>query len=199
MPMVCFDRIIDSLNTHKVYVDNYTSAYNATLHLIKNGYKRIACITNAALLSISRDRVEGYKKALEDKKLPIDESIIAYCSHGGMIYEEVEEVMQKLLKNKPDAIIACSDKITTNIMRYAQKKKIIIPNELGLIGFSNLDLTELLSPSLSVVRQPAYEMGKRAAELLISMIESKRPVTDFEQVVLPAEVFQRESSAKRKN
>jgi LacI family transcriptional regulator len=97
---------------------------------------------------------------------------------------------------KPDAIIACSDKITTNAMRFCKKEKIAIPEKLGLIGFSNLDLTELLSPSLSVVRQPAGDMGKKAAELLLSMIESKRAVTEFQTVVLPAEIHERESSIK---
>ena len=201
MPIVCFDRVIDSLETHKVIVDNFMASYNATIHLIKNGYKHIACIANASLLSISRDRVEGYKKAMKDKKLPINESSIYFCPHGGLNYEEVEQVMQKIMKSKDniEAIIACSDKVTTNIMRYCNLKKVIIPERLALIGFSNLDFTELLSPSLSVVRQPAYEMGKKAAELLISMIESKRPVLDFETVILPAEILQRTSSTKRKN
>jgi LacI family transcriptional regulator len=132
--------------------------------------------------------------------MPFDEKSIYYCPHGGLIYEEVEQVMNQLLKskNKPDAVIACSDKITTNVMRYCNQKKVAIPESLALIGFSNLDFTELLSPSLSVVRQPAYEMGKKAAELLITMIESKRPVLDFETVILPAELMQRSSSAKRK-
>lgn len=199
MPIVCFDRVIDSLETHKVIVDNFMASYNATIHLIKNGYKNIICIANASLLSISRDRVEGYKKAMNEKKLPISESSIYYCPHGGLNYEEVEQVMQKIMKSKAktDAIIACSDKVTTNILRYCNLKKIIIPEKLGLIGFSNLDFTELLSPSLSVVRQPAYEMGKKAAELLISMIESKRPVLDFETVILPAEIIQRTSSTKK--
>lgn len=198
MPMVSFDRTVDDLNTHKVIVDNFTSAYNATIHLIRNGFKKIACITGSALLSISKERVEGYKKALTDALLPFDESMIAYCLNGGMIYEEVEEALKQLLQspNKPDAIFACSDKITTSTMKYCQQNKIIIPDEIGLIGYSNLDLTELLSPSLSVVRQPAYEMGRKAAELLLSMIESKRPVTEFELITLPSEILQRASSTK---
>jgi LacI family transcriptional regulator len=82
-------------------------------------------------------------------------------------------------------------------MRYCQIKKIKIPTKIGLLGFSNLDLTDLLTPSLSVVRQPASEMGRIAAELLIKTIESKRAVTTFEEVILPTELFQRASSAKK--
>lgn len=199
MPLVSFDRVVDHLNMHKVKVDNYKGGYDATQHLIKNGYKKIACIASSAYLSISEERVAGYKDALIEKKMGVDENLIDYCLHSGLIYEEVEDIMNKLMKqkNKPDAILACSDKITTNIMRYCQDKKIKIPAKIGLLGFSNLDLTDLLTPSLSVVKQPAAEMGRIAAELLIKMIESKRPTTTFEEVILPTELFQRASSAKK--
>jgi LacI family transcriptional regulator len=79
-------------------------------------------------------------------------------------------------------------------MRYLKKERIRIPDDMAVVGFSNLDLTDLLSPPLSVVRQPAYEMGRVAAELLIGVIESKKPVTEFENRVLPAELLVRESS-----
>jgi DNA-binding LacI/PurR family transcriptional regulator len=100
-----------------------------------------------------------------------------------MLYEEVENALNELLKlkTKPDAILASADKLTTNCLRYFKKLKIKVPDDVALIGFSNLDLTDLLSPSLSVVRQPAYEMGQLSTELLIQQIESKRPVKDFER------------------
>lgn len=200
LPIVCFDRIIDGINTYKVIADNFKGAYDATTHLIKNGFKRIGVLSNSEYLSITKERLAGYKKALEDNKIKFDESLIRQCYHGGMIYEEVEDAMNNLmkLKHKPDAIFASADKLTTNFMRYCKLRKINIPNEIAVIGFSNLDLTELLSPSLSVVRQPAFEMGKVAADLLIKMIESKRPITDFENIVMPAEIFQRESSVHQK-
>jgi LacI family transcriptional regulator len=201
MPLVFFDRIAAHINTHKVTVDNFKGAYDATQHLIRNGYTRIACIANAPQLSITSERVSGYQAALMEAGLPFVEGNLAYCKHGGLIYEEVETAMKQLLKQKvkPDAIIGCADKITTNVMRYAQKKQLNIPNDIALIGFSNLDLTDLLSPALSVVRQPAGEMGKIAAELLIKMIESKRPLTEFQHVSLPPEIFQRSSSSMKKN
>lgn len=198
MHMVSFDRTVDFGEIHKVKVDNFKAAYEATTHLIQSGFKKIACIANAAFLSITVERVEGYKAALKDHNLPVIDENIDFCLHGGLIYEEVESAMNKKMlgNNKPDAILACSDKITTNSMRYCQKNKIVIPKQLALLGFSNLDLTDLLSPSLSVVRQPAYEMGRIASELLIKQIESKRPITQFENVVLPAELHLRDSTYK---
>ncbi len=199
LPIVCFDRIIENIDTHKVIVDNFKGAYDATDHLAKNGFKKIAILANSEFLSITKERLAGYKKALEDNNIKVDEKYIKACPHGGMIYEEVDEAMDELfkMKQKPDAIFASADKLTTNCMRYCKAHNINIPEDMAVIGFSNLDLTELLSPSLSVVRQPAFEMGRIAAELLIKMIESKRPETEFENIVLPAELFVRESSARK--
>jgi LacI family transcriptional regulator len=198
MNMVSFDRVVDFPDIHKVSVDNFKAAYEATTHFIKNGYTNIACVANASFLSITKERVEGYTAALRDHNIKLNPENIYYCLHGGMNYDEVENIMNKAMngKVKPDAILGCSDKITTSIMRYCQTANIAIPHQVGLVGFSNLDLTDLLNPSLTVVRQPAYEMGRIAAELLIKQIESKRPTKDFEDVVLATALLQRASSEK---
>ena len=73
-----------------------------------------------------------------------------------------------------------------------------MPVDIAMIGFSNLDLTDLLSPSLSVIRQPAYEIGQIATQLLIKQIENKRPTTDFEKIILPPQMIIRESSGAKK-
>lgn len=199
-PIVSFDRIIDPIETHKVYVDNFKGAYDATEHLIKSGFKNIAILANGSSLSITKERLAGYQKALEDHKIPFNEKYLKVCSHAGMSYEEVEQAMNELmkLKPKPDAIFSASDKLTTSFVKYCKLKKINIPETLGVIGFSNVDFTELLTPALSVVRQPAFEMGRIATDLLIKMIESKRPVTDFEHIVLPTDIYIRESTQLHK-
>ena len=117
---------------------------------------------------------------MQENGVPVRKGLIAHCDNGGMVYAEVETAMKNLLKQKPDVIFAGSDKITTGCMKFLKAKKINIPKELALIGFSNNDLTELLNPSLSVIRQPAFEMGQAAMTLLLSLIESKRPQTKFE-------------------
>jgi DNA-binding LacI/PurR family transcriptional regulator len=200
LPIVFVDRMIESIDTHKVVADNFKGAYDATTHLIRNGYKRIAHLANSAYLSITKERAAGYRQALADAKMEFNEGYLQHCLHGGMIYDEVDKAMNEFMnqKHKPDAIFASADKLTTNSMRYCRAKGIVIPDDLALVGFSNLDLTDLLSPSLSVVRQPAFEMGEVSAELLIKTIESKRPVMEFETRVLPAELFIRESSGKKK-
>jgi DNA-binding LacI/PurR family transcriptional regulator len=196
MPIVFFDRIVDEIMTHKVIVDNYKGAYDAAAHLIHNGYKRIALITNAPVLSIAKERLRGYLAALNDNHVETDESLIKHCTHGGMILQEVEDAVDELLQldSRPDAILAGADKLTTGCLRFLKAKGFDVPNDIALVGFSNTDLTELLDPPLSVIRQPAFEMGEVAIQLLLQLIESKKPVTEFETRMLATELLIRDST-----
>ena len=131
----------------------------------------------------------------------MDDALIKYCQHGGMILSEVEEVVNELfgLQQQPDAIFATADKLTTNCLRLLKARGLIVPTDMGLLGFSNTDLTELLDPPLSIIKQPAFEMGEIATNLLLQLIESKRPVTAFETKVLPTELLIRGSTKKVKS
>jgi DNA-binding LacI/PurR family transcriptional regulator len=198
LPIVFFDRVTEEMNTHLVTVDNFNSAYKATVHLKENGYSRIACLTNSAHLSITKERIAGYRKALEDYSFIVDQNLIKYCNHGGIHSDETEKAMEALfeLKDRPDAIIGLSDKLTTGALRFLQNKGIKVPEEMGLIGFSNGEFTEFLNPSLSIIRQPAFTMGQTATELLLQVIESKRPVKEFTRKVLETELIVRNSTLK---
>jgi DNA-binding LacI/PurR family transcriptional regulator len=195
LPIVFYDRVVPEIETHKVIVDNVQGAFDATKHLIKKGHRRIAHIANAANLSITKERVQGYCKALTSFGIPIDEKLIKYCNHGGMLQDEVDVAMKDLFKltNKPDAIFASADKLTTGALRFLVAKKKRVPEDIGLIGFSNSELTELLNPPLTIIKQPAFEMGKLAMQSLLQLVESKRPVTDFVTHKLTAELISRGS------
>lgn len=196
-PIVFFDRVTDEIATHKVVVDNYKGAYDATQHLIDAGYTRIAHLASSAHLSITVERLNGYKAALADNKLPVTDQYIRYCNHGGMINDEIDDAVRELmeLKEKPNAIFCAGDRLTTGCLGALKKLGISIPETVGLVGFTNSVLVELLEPGLTAVKQPAFEMGQVATELLINMIESKKPVTEFETVVLQTDINIRESSA----
>jgi LacI family transcriptional regulator len=196
MPMVFFDRIVNEIETHKVIADNFGGSYNATSHLLELGYRNIALLSNASILSIAKERLGGYQAALEDHGIQLNECMLKYCEHGGMVLSELEHAIEELLslEQRPDAIFASSDKLTTGCLRILRKMNVAVPEEIGLIGFSNGDLTDLLSPSLSVVRQPAFEMGQRATRMLLQLIESKHPITEFTTEVLQTELFIRNST-----
>lgn len=196
LPIVFFDRISNEINTYKVIADNQKASYDATVHLIKKGFKKIAHITNAVNLSITKERLEGYKNALIEHDLPYNEKYVHYCNHGGMIAEEVDEALKLLMtqKQKPDAVVTASDRITTRLLSAVKKLKLKVPGNLSVVGFTNTNIPELFNPPLTTIRQPAFEMGQIATELLIKIIESKRPITEFETKTLNTELIVRESA-----
>ncbi len=198
-PIVFFDRITEKLKTHTVITDNYTSAYNATKHLIDSGYKKIAHLSSATHLSISKERLSGYKAALHDHNFEVNELYIKNCNHGGMIYKELEDAVMNLLKlpDRPDAIFSAGDKLTVSCLQTLNSMGVKVPDDIALAGFANTPLIGLLKPAITSVKQPAYEIGQKATELLIKLIESKRPVTEFEKVVLQSELHIRDSTRKK--
>ncbi|TWI95565.1 LacI family transcriptional regulator [Mucilaginibacter frigoritolerans] len=200
LPIVFFDRISEEINTHKVIADNFNGAFEGTQHLLDSGYKRIAHITSSPDISITRERLKGYTKALEDRGIAFNEDYVKYCMHGGRDLDEIKSALNDLLtiENRPDAIFTASDRITTTTLLLLQQMKVKIPDEIALLGFTNTQLADALNPSLSTIYQPGFEIGKNAIEMLISIIESKRPVTEFETRVLPTQLYIRNSSSPAK-
>ena len=199
LPIVFFDRVSTEIETHKVIVDNLGGAYQATTHLLDSGYKNIAHITSSVTSSVTKQRLEGYVNALEERGIEVKEQYIKYCLHGGLNLDELELAVDELLASepRPDAILTASDRITTSTMTLLHRKNIRIPQDVALVGFSNTVLADVLNPSLTSVHQPAFEIGRKATEMLLSIINSKRPVTEFENVILPTELFIRSSSASK--
>ncbi|MBD1362746.1 LacI family DNA-binding transcriptional regulator [Mucilaginibacter sp. ZT4R22] len=199
LPIVFFDRVTDEIDTHKVIADNFKGGYDATCHLLDSGYKRIAHITSPANISITKERFAGYSKALEEAGIAIDDDYIKYCPHGGRDIGEVENALNELLslKNKPDAIFTTSDRITTTTLMLLNRLKIKIPQEIALIGYTNTTLADVLNPSLSSVYQPGFEMGQKATQKLLELILAKRPVYEFETLVLPTQLVTRDSTARQ--
>lgn len=171
-PIVFFDRVSDQINTHKVVTDNFSGAFEATELLIKNGKKRIAFIGVANYLSISKERLAGYTAALEKHKIPFDESLVKLCGYEPENIERaILEVMD--LENKPDAIFSVSDRLALTCLSVFKKHNLKISKDFAYICFSNLKVADYFSPSITTISQPAFEMGQKATELLLEIIESK--------------------------
>ncbi|MXV52687.1 substrate-binding domain-containing protein [Pedobacter sp. HMF7647] len=197
LPIVFFDRVSSEIDTHKVIADNYKGAYDATDHLLQSGFKNIATITSSANVSITSERLEGYKKALTDSGITINDDYIKYCPHGGKTTEEIEKALNELLSLDiwPDAILTASDRITTTTLALLHKLHIKIPEDIALLGFTNTNLADVLFPPLSSVYQPGFDIGKNAVEMLLSLIQAKRPVEEFETRILPTKLYKRQSTA----
>ena len=96
LPMVFFDRVAEEIDTHQIVANNEKGAFEATSHLIETGYRKIAHLTSSAHLSISKERLSGYSRALAQHNIPINQDYIKHCPHGGMFHEEVETAIQEL-------------------------------------------------------------------------------------------------------
>lgn len=191
MPMVFFDRVPDDIHTHKIITNNEQGAFDATVHLIKSGRKKIAHITSSAHLSISIERLKGYTAALNEYGISINPDYIKYCPHGGMFPEETEQAVLALLnlKDKPDAIFIAGDRLSIGCLEVLKKLNVKVPEQMALSGFSNSDVLNLFEYPISSVRQPAFEMGEVATEMLLQLIESKYPITEFESRVIDTKLF----------
>lgn len=185
LPLVFFDRFSDQIDTHTVISDNFDGAFQATEHLILSGRMRIALITSIAWLSITQERMAGYKAALQKYGLPVDESLIRHCS--SFQEEEVGETMAKLfsLSPTPDALFVTSDRLTLSCLTLLKAQGVPIPQQIAFVGFTDLKVAHLLAPALTTVVQPAFEMGRTAAELLLDLIEQKTKPASFRQIKLP--------------
>jgi LacI family transcriptional regulator len=197
-PIVFFDRVAADINTHKVIANNFKGAYEATELLINTGFTKIAHLTNSNNLLISRDRFNGFKAALDKHNISFNYAWLKYCNHGGMIQEEVEQAVKDLLNldDRPEAIFITSDRLTTCCMSTLKNHGVKVPDGIAIVGFTNSDVAGLFDPPLTVVRQPAFQMGQMATEMLIQTIESKRPIEDYITREVETELIVRCSSKK---
>ncbi|TDB65980.1 LacI family DNA-binding transcriptional regulator [Arundinibacter roseus] len=194
IPVVFFDRISEQVQTHKVLVNDYEGAFEGTEHLIMQGCRRIAHISGPMGLNISRNRFNGYKDALAKHNLPLrDEWVVSadYSQSDGA--ERAYQLMA--LRERPDAIFAASDRIAIGVHWVLRQLGYRMPQDVALLGFSDLSISALLDPPLSSVAQPSFEMGRQAAELLLELIENKNTL-DFETRVLKTNLVVRGSTLK---
>lgn len=196
LPIVFFDRVANEIDTHKVIANNYQAAFDTTEHLIKSGSRKIAHLTNSPNLSITTERLDGFKAALEKHNVSFNPAYLKNCEHGGMIQDEVEVAVTELLAlaDRPDAIFIASDRLSSGCLTSLKKHGVKIPADIAIAGFTNSDVAELFDPALTTVRQPAFKIGQIATQMLIQLIESKHPVTEFETRMLDAELIIRASS-----
>lgn len=193
IPLVLFDRVADNIDCPKINTDDYKSSYRATEHLIENGCKNIAFLSISNHLSISNKRMNGYADAIKTNGLSNEDNLIVECSNDE---GENKSILKKLLKSKkrPEAIFASVEKLALNAYEVCKELKINIPNDVKVIGFSNLQTASLLHPSLTTITQPAYEMGREAASILFKIIEKRGYNLIMEKTTLKSEIIFREST-----
>lgn len=195
IPLVLFDRIVPDILAPSVKLDNEAGGFMATEHLIKQGYRRIAILAGPKNLGIGNQRMDGYLNALKKYKIKSDEKLIIHCDFNqDKAYTATKELL--MMKNRPDAIFTISDRMALGAMLAIKEKKLRMPEDIGLVGFNNEPITSLLTPQISSVDMPAFEIGKVAAKLFIEVMNQKEN-NKIEEHVLKPKLFVRGSSDRK--
>jgi LacI family transcriptional regulator len=197
IPIVIFDKINKLINCSKVSIDDQLAAYNSVSYLIEKGYRRIAHFRGSLMPQNSIDRFLGYKKALTNHGIEYDPTLVYLCDNNDD-FDDGYMNAQKLLKeqNNVDAIFAITDVIAVGILKCFNEKGVKIPEDIAVFGFSDWFMASVVTPTLSSVIQPGFEMGRKATEILIEEIKNLNTNTpySFQNVVLPTSLVIREST-----
>jgi len=191
VPLVFFDRILPLPQHSQVSMDNYGGAFAAVDWAIRAGYTHIAHLCGFSHLLISRQRRDGYVDALTKSRLPVRSEWILETRFGE---EGGAESFHKLWgqAEKPELIFTVSDSVALGVYQAAREYGLRIPEDISVIGFSDIEFASLLSPPLTTVHEPAEELGKQAAALLIEEIENE-DAPHPQQRILPTKLIVRQS------
>lgn len=194
--LIQFDRINESVPSHCVITDNKEAAYNAVKHLIDKGYSKIALLGGSNHLSNYKDRKEGYLKALNEAELNIPYN---YVIENAITLERGMEAALELLNSKfpPDAFFAVSDYSALGALRAAESLNLTIPEQVGIMGFSNEKFTLLINPSLSSVDQNCSKLGSDAANIFFDHILAEKSTEKYKKKIIKSSIIIRESSSKK--
>jgi len=193
VPLVYVDRCPLECKTASVLIDNLQAAFDATQHLTGLGHQRIAIITGPLNLLNAVERLNGYKSALRTQGIPLDRVLVRagdYSEESG--YWHGSEMLR--LPNRPTAVLACGLLITLGVLTAIREMGMGCPSEVSLIGFDDFAWSKLLSPALTMVRQPASELGAAAAKVVLKRLRAPDEET-VDNVTLPTQLMVRESTA----
>jgi len=193
IPIVFFDRVPDGFDSDTVIIDDKKAAYNAVCHLIESGCKRIAHLAAPPTLAIGKYRLQGYIDALKDHNMPFSEDYVIVADSFEMATIATRKLIQ--LPTPPDGIFTVNDLTAVGVMKTLQKMGIAIPEKVAIMGFSAGSYSDITTPTLSSVDQHGYEMGKKAATVLLKRIESQR-LGEGETFYIDTNLVIRESTKK---
>ncbi|WP_077623286.1 LacI family DNA-binding transcriptional regulator [Sediminibacillus massiliensis] len=169
-PIVFMDRILQEISIGSVLLDNYKAAEMAVKEFVRTGYRNIGIVSTPVNGITPRgERIEGFKKALESQGLPVNQRYIASANISG-IQSTMKEMLA--LPEPPEAILALNDRVLFEVLKFAKKNQVRIPEDLAVIGIDDVAFAGFYSPTLTTIAQPAFEMGKKAAQLLLDKIRN---------------------------
>ncbi len=193
IPVVLVDNESPYCNIDVIKVDNYRGGKIATEHLISLGHKRIACITGPYIENPSYDRVKGYKDALIEHEICMDEELILAGNFDMASGVQCADVLFEK-KEKPTAIFACNDLMAVGVIQSAATHNLRVPEDLSVIGFDDITLAKHLVPPLTTIKQPLREIGEQALNCMMEIIEDPNKVC--RTITLKVRLEKRESTQR---
>ena len=189
--VVLLDRNVPGVQNDVVRCDSQAGAYELIKYLISLGHSRITAITGPQGISTAEDRVIGYRQALAEAGLANNARIYygAFTQASG--YELALQALAA--EDHPTALFGANNFISIGIMKALRDTGVEVPGEVAIVGFDDLPTALIVDPFLTVVAQPAYEMGQKATELLLTRLLGNAP-EPFQEIVLPTEIIKRRSS-----
>lgn len=193
VPIALIAREMSVLAASTVLVDDFAGGYTATSHLIELGHRDIAIIAENISVSSSKERVRGYRHALEENGLLFDDQLVVLSEFS---VETGRKVSREILSEarRPTAIFACNDLLAIGAMQAAKELNIKIPDELSIVGFDNTILATITDPPMTTIAQPIQAMGRQVVDLITQEINEEHEVK--QRVVLLPELIVRQSTKR---
>lgn len=171
-PVVFVDRIVSGVPIPTIALDNKKASKLAVEHFLQKGYERIGVVTTSIIRNISPriERLEGYKEALRENGIEINPDYILSTNR-----EKIQEGLQEMFsaERPPQAVLASNDLALIEILQYIKEHQLKIPGDIALVGIDDVSFANVFTPPLTTIAQPTFEMGKKAAELLLMKIKKQ--------------------------
>lgn len=176
-PLIFMDRLVESISVEAVILDNAKASHLAIDEFVHKGYRKIAMVSPPVDKNVTPrvERINGYKKAIQKYNLPFEPNYLA----SGHI-SEMQPLLKQMfdLNDPPNALLALNDRVLFEVLKFTKKQNIQIPNELAVIGIDDVSFSGFYHPALTTIAQPSFEMGKKAAQLLLDKITNKNKELD---------------------
>ena len=190
IPLVMFDRVLDSINCDKVIVDDIGAGYKATKHLIERGRKKIAMLATPEHVNIGTLRKRGYEKAIKEFNLTTSNNLAVEIDEAHDPNTQIAQVIERDI----DGVFAVNEIYAAIAIRLAKEKGLRVPQDISVVGFTDGLISKFSSPSITAIVQHGYTMGKQAVELLIERIENEGEILAPRTKVISSDLHIRESS-----
>jgi LacI family transcriptional regulator len=199
IPVVFFDRVYPHIDSTSIVIDNYKAAYDITKHLIQQGCRKIMHLGGNLLRNVYAERLKGYKQALRDHNIAVDEKKMVYISK--LSEEAGVKAAEHILKmsSKPDAVFSANDTAAVYCMMKLKEAGIRIPDDIAFAGFNNDPISKIIEPNLTTVNYSGYDIGEAAVTTLINHLNGISSIKTTNSIILRSDLIIRGSSLKNKN